>query len=78
MTPPRTGSVDGQYGYPIVEAKRVRVFVDGDMPRGVTAYNVDEGWADVLTYGDQGELLTNGAGVFLTRRIAGKVEVFIV
>lgn len=73
--PPRQGSVEGQYGFAIVDAKRIRVLIDGDMPRGVAAYNIDEGWADVLTYDEQGALVTNGAGRFVTKRVAGKVEV---
>lgn len=75
MTIPRTGSVNGEYGFPIVEAKRIRVYIDGDMPRGVVAYNLNEGWADILTYDEQGALVTNGIGGFIARRVTGKVEV---
>lgn len=74
-TPPRQGSVNGEYGFPVVDAKFLRVFVDGDMPRGVAAWDCDAGWADVLTYDEAGGLVMNGAGDFVLRRVTGKVEV---
>lgn len=78
MTPPRTGSINGEYGFPKVEAKRIRVLIDGDMPRGVVAWNADEGWADILTYDEQGALVMNGAGGFVSQRVTGRVEVWAV
>lgn len=93
-TPPRQGSVNGEYGFPALDMKRIRVFVGGDfsgtcgdMPRGVAAWSIEKlveqgpahiagiGWADVLTYDEQGVLVMNGAGGFVTRRVTGKVEV---
>lgn len=74
MTIPRQGSVNGEYGFPVVEAITIRVFVNGDMPRGVVAYDVDAGWADVLLYDEQGGLVRNG-NYFLTQRRTGVVEV---
>lgn len=73
--PPRQGSVNGEYGFPKVPARSVRVLIDGDMPRGVVAYDVTAGWADLLLYDEHGALVMNGAGGFLTRRVTGKVEV---
>lgn len=72
--PPRKASVDGLHGLPIIDGRVVRVFVDGDMPRGVVSYDCDEGWADVLIWDDEGGPLTDGEN-FITRRLFGRVEV---
>lgn len=73
-TPPRKGSVDGLHGLPVITAKLVRIYVDGDMPRGVVSYDCDEGWCDVLVWGDDGHVLHDGEN-FVVRRLVGKVEV---
>ena len=39
MTAPRKGSVDGLHGMPRIHGKMIRVFVDGDMPRGVVSFD---------------------------------------
>lgn len=70
---PRKGSVDGLHGLPIIEGRAVRIFVDGDMPRGVVSYDCDAGWADVLVWDDDGGPLSDGEN-FITRRLFGKVE----
>lgn len=74
MTAPDRGSVEGQYGFPRLPGAKFRVFVDGDMPRGVVAYDVIEGWAEVLQWDDEGHVLHNGED-FVKTRIHGKVEV---
>lgn len=73
MIAPRAGSIDGLPGLPRVEVAKIRVFVDGDMPRGVYAFNADEGWAEVLVYGDDGRPLHNGEHL-VVQRVFGKVE----
>lgn len=78
MTPPRQGSVNGEYGFPIVQAKRIRVLVDGDMPRGVAAWDCDAGWADVLWRDETGGLQWADTGRFRTVRVTGKIEVVVV
>ena len=72
--PPRKASVEGLHGLPIVSAETVRVFVDGDMPRGVVAYDCDAGWAEVLVWDDFGAPLHDGEN-YVVQRLAGKVEV---
>ena len=72
--PPRKGSVDGAHGLPVIRAKLVRVFVNGDMPRGVVAYDCDAGWADVLVWDDAGHVLSDGEH-YLTQRVRGRVTV---
>jgi hypothetical protein len=74
MTPPRKASVDGLHGLPVVRGECVRVFVDGDMLRGVVSYDCDDGWVDVLEWTDEGHAMHNGEH-FLTRRVFGKIEV---
>jgi hypothetical protein len=74
LTPPRKGSVDGLHGLPSVDAKRIRVLIAGDMLRGVVSYDCDEGWADVLVWGDDGNVLHDGEN-FVTQRRHGVVEV---
>lgn len=69
--PPRKGKVDDM---PPCVVRNMRVFVNGDMPRGVTAYDADEGWADVLIWNDEGAPMHNGEG-FVTQRLFGKIEV---
>ena len=59
---------------PYEERKTIRVLVDGDMLRGVSAYDVLEGWADVLIWDDDGNALHDGES-FVTKRVFGKVEV---
>lgn len=72
--PPRKGSTDGQHGLPVIYGKPVRVFVDGDMPRGVVAYDCEAGWCEVLMWTDDGWPVTDGEN-FIVRRLTGKVEV---
>lgn len=74
-TLPRQGSVEGQYGFPVVDARGLRVFIDGDMPRGVAAWDCDAGWADVLVYLEDGSFKVDPTGRVVTRRVTGKVEV---
>lgn len=87
MTAPRQGSVDGEYGFPKVEAKTIRIAIDGDRRRGIVAFNIVDvlfasptfirgaGWVDVLTYDELGHVITNGAGGFVVQRVKGMVEV---
>ena len=72
--PPRKGSVDGLHGLPVINASLIRVFVDGDMPRGVVSFNCDEGWCDVLVWDDAGRIVNDGEN-FVTQRVHGRVEV---
>lgn len=74
MTAPRKGSVDGLHGLPRIHGKMIRVFVDGDMPRGVVSFDCDAGWCDVLVWNDVGRPLFDGEN-FVTQRLTGKVEV---
>lgn len=74
-SPPRRGSVDGLHGFPVVEARLVRVFVNNDMPRGVVSYDCYAGWADVLVWNDDGDPVTDGEN-FIVRRLFGNIEVF--
>lgn len=74
-TLPRQGSVNGEYGFPVIDARRLRVFIDGDMPRGVAAWDCDAGWADILAHHEDGSFVRDPAGRFITRRVTGKVEV---
>lgn len=74
---PRKGSVDGLHGLPVIKGHVVRVFVDGDMPRGVVSWDADAGWADVLVRGDDGFALTDGEN-FVTQRVFGKITVVAV
>ena len=78
MTIPRQGSANGEHGFPVVEGKNLRVCVDGDMHRGVAAYDIDEGWADIIELDDHGLTvwLDKAAGVRKLKRYRGKVEVF--
>jgi len=69
------GSINGEYGFPIVDAKTIRITIDGDMPRGVAAWDCDAGWADVLDYDENGALRWADHGRFVTRRVVGKVVV---
>ena len=74
-TLPRQGSVNGEYGFPVIDARRLRVFIDGDMPRGVAAWDCDEGWADILTHDENGHVRMDDCGRFILKRVAGKIEV---
>lgn len=75
---PRRCSTDGRWGYPKPEdASRLRVLIDGDMLRGVVAYDVDEGWADVLLWGDDGDPVMRD-GQFVATRRTGQIKVYLV
>lgn len=75
MTPiPPQGSVNGEHGFPKVVAPNIRILINGDMPRGVSAYDVLGGWVDVLVWDDDGRPMHNGED-FVTQRVFGKVEV---
>ncbi len=77
---PRKGSIDGRYGLPIVPAeigRGLQVSVDGDVKRGVAAYDMDEGWADIPMRTDQGHFIqrSDGRPPDPCVRIWGKVQV---
>lgn len=57
-------------------ARRVRVFVDGDQPRGVVACDTHEGWADCRWRDERGRFVT-AAGVAVLTRLRGRVRVFV-
>lgn len=54
----------------------VRVFIDGDMPRGVLGYDIEEGWALVCEFGEDGQPIRNGA-YWQTRIVTGKIKAVI-
>lgn len=68
------GSVDGMHGLPVVNGQTVRVFVDGDMPRGVISWDAEHGWCDVMVWNDDGGPVSDGEN-FISRRLFGKIEV---
>lgn len=71
---PRKGSVDGLHGLLVIEGRAVRVYVDGDMPRGVVSWDCDGGWADVLIWDDEGTPVSDGEN-FVTKRVFGTIKV---
>ena len=71
MTVPRAFDLREHPGF---DASWLRVFIDGDMPRGVIAWNADEGWAEVMVWNDDGTAV-GGASDPQTRRVYGKVNV---
>lgn len=74
---PRRCSTDGREGYPKPDdASRLRVLIDGDMLRGVVAYDADAGWADVLLWDEDGNP-TMRDGHFVAVRRTGMIEVYI-
>jgi hypothetical protein len=54
-------------------ASRIRVFVDGDMLRCVTAYDIPAGWVEIIAHGDNG-FLQHCDGEWVTRRVHGKIR----
>lgn len=77
MDAPRQLSANGEHGFPKHPNQgRVKVFVGGDMLRNVVAYDLDAGWAEVITHDDNGALMRLGEGWGI-RRYLGKVKVFI-
>ena len=72
---PIKGSINGEHGFPkLINPSNVRVLVDGDMPRGVVAYDIVAGWAEVIIFDDEGRPLHDGVNL-ITQRIYGHVEV---
>lgn len=53
---------------------RLRVFLDGsEVSESVVRGNTEEGWADVLVAGDDGQLLVS-AGRFREQRLYGHIK----
>lgn len=75
---PRRCSTDGRCGYPQpTDPARLRVLIDGDMLRGVVAYDIDEGWADVLLWDEDGNPVMRN-GQFVATRRSGVIKVYLV
>lgn len=71
-------SANGEYGLPTDRqlARRLRVFVDGDLLRAVVAYDIEAGWIEVHERNDNG-LLVHRDGEWAHRRIHGRVQVLV-
>jgi len=54
----------------------IKVFVDGDMPRGVLGYDMDEGWAVLCEFDDAGDPIRIGE-FYKTRIVTGKIRAVI-
>lgn len=72
MTPAAPDRLDSATCDPAL-ACRIRVTVDGDMLRCVTAYDASAGWVEILAHADNG-FLEHCDGDFVKRRIYGKIR----
>ncbi|WP_022684548.1 hypothetical protein [Sphingobium bisphenolivorans] len=72
--PPRL-SLNGEHGFPSDDriSAVVKVSVDGDLLRSVIAYDVIDGWVDVIAIDDAGKPLSH-AQQWVTRRVHGDVR----
>ena len=72
-------SANGEHGFPSAHdiVHRLRILVDGDMLRGVLAYDMEAGWVEVAETNGRGEYVRMN-GQYIARRIIGAVKVVIV
>lgn len=77
-TLPRQGSVNGEYGLPVLPlevCEKLQVAVDGDHKYAVVAFDMDEGWAATLMRTDTG-LFIREAEQYPPVRVFGTVTVW--
>ena len=78
QSPPRLAT-DGREGFPNpVDAQSIRVYIDGDLKRGVVAYDMIEGWADVIAWDEDGEPRLTDTGDYIAQRYRGKIVAVLV
>lgn len=54
--PPRQCASDESYGFEqLARPDCIHILIDGDLKRGVVAYDQDAGWADVVLWDDAGQ-----------------------
>lgn len=73
-------SANGEHGLPFDKAlmPRLRIFVDGDMPRHVIAYDIEAGWVEVVGHNELGNCIYDRlTGEWVIRRVHGKVRVVV-
>lgn len=74
---PRRVACDGRSGFvPPHDPYVYRVFIDGDMKRGVNAFDLDEGWIEIAIFDDNGKHIEKD-GDFFYRRCYGDIIVLI-
>ena len=61
-----------------VDPLRIRVYINGDLKRGVVAYDMIEGWADVIAWDEQGEPRLTDTGDYIAQRYRGKIVAVLV
>lgn len=78
QAPPRMAT-DGRVGFPRpADDADIRVFIDGDLKRGVVAYDMVAGWADVILWREDGKAQLTDTGDFIAHRYRGKIVAVIV
>jgi hypothetical protein len=54
--PPRQCASNADYGFErLARPDCIRILINGDLKRGVIAYDQDAGWADVVLWDDHGQ-----------------------
>jgi len=61
-----------------VDPLRIRVYINGDLKRGVVAYDMIEGWADVIAWDEQGDPRLTDTGDYIAQRYRGKIVAVMV
>lgn len=78
-TLPRQGSVNGEYGLPVLPremCEQLHIAVDGDPKRAVVAFDIDAGWAAVVMRTDSGRFVM-GTEEYPPIRVFGQVTVWV-
>lgn len=66
--PPRQCAGNDDYGFErLARPECIRILIDGDLKRGVLAYDQDAGWADVVLWDDHGVAVYTEGKVCRTR-----------
>jgi len=76
---PQRIATDGREGFPCpLDSGAIRVYINGDLKRGVVAYDMIEGWADVIAWDEQGEPRLTDTGDYIAQRYRGKIVAVMV
>lgn len=76
---PRRLATDGREGFPTPSnADAVRVYIDGDLKRGVIAYDALAGWVDVIMWDQDGVPVVTDDGDYIAQRYRGTIKAVIV
>lgn len=71
-------SANGEHGFPTIDNKsQVRVTIDGDSRRLVIAYDMEEGWVEIVRADDNGQPVVHDDSYLCQREYGDVVAVIL-